>query len=112
MLIEKILFVRVIPNFIKDFVLRYVAKLAKKSQTTVLSNLGVAKFPKEYEEYIASLSAISSTDDMQLTIITFQDIITLSFSSHFLNKEIERLFLKELQKEISSDVKVISNVGE
>lgn len=111
MLTEKILFIRVIPNFIKDFALRYIAKLAKKGQTTVLSNLGIARFPKEYEDYISSLSVISSTDDLQLTIISFKDIITLSFSSHFINKEIERLFLKELQKEITSDITVISNVG-
>lgn len=111
MLTEKILFIRVIPNFIKDFVLKYIAKLAKKSQTTVFSNLGIAKFPKEYEEYIDNLSVISSTDDMQLTAISFKDTITLSFSSHFINKEIERSFLKELQKEITCDIKIISNIG-
>lgn len=111
MLTEKILFIRVIPNFIKDFALRYIAKLAKKSQTTVLSNLGIAKFPKAYEEYIDSLSVIASTDDIQLTVISFKDKITLAFSSHFVNKEIERQFLKEIQKEVTSDIKVISNIG-
>lgn len=111
MLIEKVLFIRVIPNFLKDFVLRYIAKISKKTQTSVLSNLGVVKFPKEYEEYIDSLSVISSADELQLTVVSFKDTITLAFSSHFINKEIERIFLKELQKEIFSDIKIISNVG-
>ena len=111
MLTEKVLFIRVIPNFIKDFALRYIAKLAKNSQTTVLSNLGSVKFPKEYEQYIENLSAIASTDDMQVTVVTFKEDITIAFSSHLVNKEIERLFLKEIQKEIVSDIKVISNIG-
>lgn len=111
MLIEKILFIRIIPNFIKNFALRYIAKLSKKSQTSVLSNLGLVRFPKKYEEYIESLSAIASTDDMQVTIISFKDIINICFSSHFVNKEIERLFLKELQKEVTSEITVISNIG-
>lgn len=111
MLTEKILFIRIIPNFIKDFVLKYVAKLSKKTQTTVLSNLGLVKFPKDYEEYIDSLSAIASTDDMQLTVIAFKEVITLAFSSHFVNKEVERLFLKEIRKEVNSEIKIISNIG-
>lgn len=111
MLIEKILFIRIIPNFIKDFALKYIAKISKKTQTSVLSNLGKVTVPEEYEKYVDSLSAIASTDDMQLTVITFKENITLSFSSHFINKEIERIFVKELQKEINSEIKIVSNIG-
>jgi hypothetical protein len=35
----------------------------------------------------------------------------LSFSSHFINKEIERSYLKYLQEDIKSKITVVSNVG-
>lgn len=111
MLVEKILFIRIIPNFVKDFVLKYAAKISKKSQTTVFSNLGLVKFPNKYESYINSLSVISSTDDMQLTAISFKDKINLTFSSHFVSKDIERKFVKELQEELNCNINIISNIG-
>ena len=38
--------------------------------------------------------------------------MVLSFSSHFVSKDIERCFLKELQKEIDTNILVVSNIKE
>lgn len=111
MLLEKLLVIRIIPTFIKDIALKFFAREGKKGQTSVLSNLGVIKLPKEYYKYIDSINAVSSTEDLQLIVCSFNDKINLSFSSHLVSKDIERAFLKELQKEITSKVLVISNVG-
>lgn len=112
MLLEKLLVIRLIPNFIKDFALKYFARSGKKGQTTVLSNLGIVKLPFEYEKYIDSFAAISSTDDLQLTICSFSNKMVLSFSSHFISKDIERSFVRELQKNIKSKILIISNIEE
>ena len=111
MLLEKILFIRVIPTFIKDFALKFFVWQGKKGQTSVLSNLGIIKLPQEFEQYISSFSAIASTDDQQLTVCSFKNNLVLCFSSHFINKDIERSFLKEIQKELDNKIHIISNIG-
>lgn len=110
MLTEKLIFIRIIPNFIKDFCLRFCSNLGRRGQTSVLSNLGIVRVPLEYEEYIESFSAISSTDDLQLTVCSFKDDLVLSFSSHFISKDIERTMFKYIMNDKKMKVKVISNV--
>ena len=111
MLIEKVLFIRMIPGFIKDIGLKYIAKMGKIGQTSVFSNLGLVKVPECYMEYIDEIGTISSTDDIQLVASSFKEQITLCFSSHFANKEIERSYLKYLKNDIKGDIKIVSNVG-
>ena len=111
MLLEKILFIRMIPGFIKDFGLKFIAKMGKKGQTSVFSNLGLVKIPECYEKYVINMGAIASTEDIQLCACSYKDEIMLSFSSHFINKEIERSYLKYLQEDIKSKITVVSNVG-
>lgn len=110
MLLEQLLVIRIIPTFIKDLVLKLFVKSGKKGQTTVLSNLGNIKLPKEYSKYIDSFTTIASTNDIQLCICSFNNTMTLSFSSHFISKDIERNFLKEIQKEINDSILIISNI--
>ena len=110
MLLEKILVIRIVPNFIKDIALKYFAMIGKKGQTSVLSNLGIIKLPDEYAKYVESFTAIASTEDIQLTICSFKNELVLSFSSHFISKDIERDFLKEIQKEIDDKIVIVSNV--
>lgn len=111
MLIEKILFIRMIPGFLKDFGLRFIAKMGKWGQTSVFSNLGLVRIPDCYNKYITNVGAIASTDDLQLCACSYKDEIMLSFSSHFVNKEIERTYLKYLKNDIKGDITIVSNVG-
>lgn len=110
MLLEKILVIRIVPNFIKDIALKYFAMIGKKGQTSVLSNLGIIKLPDEYSKYVKSFTAIASTEDIQLTICSFKNDLVLSFSSHFVSKDIERDFLKEIQSEIDDEILIVSNI--
>ena len=112
MLLEKILVIRLIPNFIKDFSLKFFAMNGKRGQTTVLSNLGVIKLPEEYEKYVTTFSGIASTEDLHLCVLSYKNDLVLNFSSHFVSKDIERTFLKELQKEINDKILIISNIRE
>jgi len=110
MLMEKLIFVRIVPNFIKDLCLKFASYLGRIGQTSVLSNLGIIKVPLEYEQYIESFSAISSTDSLQLTVCSFKDNLSLCFSSHLISKDIERTMLKHILNEKKIKIKVISNV--
>jgi hypothetical protein len=112
MLLEKLLVIRVIPNFIKDWGLKYFAMSGKKGQTSVLSNLGVIKLPDEYASYVDSFTAIASTEDLSLTVCSFSNKMVITFSSHFVSKDIERCFLKEIQKEIDDKILIVSNIKE
>ena len=112
MLLEKILVIRIVPNFIKDFALKFFAMNGKRGQTTVLSNLGIIKLPEEYEKYVSTFSAIASTEDLHLCVCSYKNDLVLNFSSHFVSKDIERAFLKELQKEINDKILIISNIRE
>ena len=111
MLLEKILIIKVIPNFIKDFCLKFFAKYSKLNQTTVFSNLGLVKIPKCYEEYIDYIGVVSSTEDLHLVSCSFKDKLELAFSSHYENKEIERNFVKHLKNDIKSKITIVSNIG-
>ena len=112
MLLEKILVIRIVPNFIKDFALKFFAMNGKRGQTTVLSNLGIIKLPEEYEKYVSTFSAIASTEDLHLCVCSYKNDLVLNFSSHFVSKDIERAFLKEIQKEINDKILIISNIRE
>ena len=104
------MFIRLIPTFIKDFALKFFALNGQKGQTSVLSNLGVITLPSEYEKYVDSFTAISSTPEIQLTICSYRNKLVLAFSSHFISKDIERYYLKNIQQEINSDITIISNI--
>ena len=110
MLLEKIIFIRMIPNFIKDFGLKYITKLAKKSKTSVFSNLGLINVPDEYKDYIDSFQALSPTEDIQLTVCSFKNEMVLTFTSHFISKGIEKSYLNNLRNDVNSHIKVISNI--
>lgn len=111
MLLEKLLVIRIIPTFIKDFALKFFAEQGKRGETSVLSNLGIIKLPTEYQKYVESFCAIASTDNQQLTVCSYNNNLVLTFSNHFITKDIERTFLKEIQKEIKNKILIISNIG-
>ena len=111
MLLEKVIIIKVIPNFIKDFLLKFFAKYSKSNRTTVFSNLGLVKIPSCYEEYIDNIGVVSSTEDLHLVSCSFKDKLELTFSSHYENKEIERNFVKYLKNDIKSKITIVSNIG-
>ena len=111
MFLEKVLVIRLVPNFIKDFALKFFAMNGKRGQTTVLSNLGIIKLPDQYSKYVDSFTALASTEDLSLTVCSFKDTIVLGFTSHFVSKDIERAYLKNIQKEIDDKILIVSNIG-
>ena len=97
--LEDIFILRLIPIFIKDLVLRYAYKLTDHYTTMTLSNIGVIKMPEVYQEYIDYFDVFISTSRIQLCMCSYLDKLLLSFTSQFINSEIEQNFFRYLTSE-------------
>lgn len=97
-LLENILIIRLVPVFIKDVVLKYFHKRSRKEQTIALSNIGIVEMPQELQKYIKLFDVMTSTDCAQMCMCSYLDNMTLSFTTHFIDSEIEKNFFQELSK--------------
>lgn len=110
-LLENTFIIRVVPLFIKDIVLKYFHNRSRKEQTIALSNIGIVEMPEKLQPYIKLFDVFASTDCTQLCMCSYLDNMTLSFTTHFIDSEIEKIFFKELSdKDI--DVIIDTNIME
>lgn len=98
-LLENVFIIRLVPIFIKDLVLKYFHDSAKKEHTMTLSNVGIVTMPEELEQYIKLFSVFASTHSMQICMCSYLDNMTLSFTSHLVDSEIQKNFFKALSDE-------------
>ena len=97
--LENVFVIRLVPVFIKDLVLKYFHARSRKEQTIALSNVGIVEMPSELQSYIKLFDVFASTDSMQICMCSYLDNMLLSFTSHFIDTEIQKNFFKELTKE-------------
>ncbi|GAU78988.1 hypothetical protein F3D3_3624 [Fusibacter sp. 3D3] len=95
--------VRLIPLFIKDLAMPFIYNYyGESSYTSSLSNLGVIKIDEPYGEIIEKLEVLpppSEGNIVKATVITYNDITTISFGSLTDDRVIERLFFRKLRNE-------------
>ncbi|MBR4292698.1 MAG: hypothetical protein IKT54_03705 [Clostridia bacterium] len=108
--LENNIFIRLAPLVIKDIVLRGAYKKNHKKISAIFSNVGQFKMPEELCDKIRSAHFCAGTDRMQLSVVSFMDRLIISFSSPFVNSDIERRFLRTLTS-LGLDVTVSSNVA-
>ena len=106
--LENFFLIRLIPLFIKNKVLKYSYKLTRKKQTLGLSNVGVFHLPKNCQNYIEKCLVMNSTDALEICIISYEDEICISFSSHYINSELEKNFFRLLKK-YNLDITIYNN---
>ncbi len=106
--LEDLFILRLIPIFIKDLILRYVCKFTYQYQTMTLSNIGIIKMPEVYQKYIDYFDVFISTSSIQVCMCSYLDNLLLSFTSQFINSEIEKNFFRYLSNE---GVKIIINTN-
>jgi len=94
--LENFFLIRLIPLFIKNKILKFSYKITRKKQTMGLSNVGIINMPDDTQKYIDSFMVFNSTDASELCICSFEDKISLSFSTHFRNTELEKNFFQIL----------------
>ncbi len=95
--------IRLIPLFIKDLAMPFIYNYyGESSYTSSLSNLGVIKIDEPYGKIIEKLEVLpppSEGNIIKATVITYNDITTISFGSLTDERVIERLFFRKLRAE-------------
>ena len=107
--VEKNPAIRAVPLVIKNIVLNIAFRISEKFETSTVSNLGRVCMPEVFEKYIHSFGMFVATNKLQAGICTYNDILTVSFSSCFLNADIERRFFRQLT---DMDIPVEINANE
>ncbi|MGL4362702.1 MAG: hypothetical protein ACRCSG_05470 [Cellulosilyticaceae bacterium] len=90
---------RILPLPIKKFILRSAHYLTNRKITTVVSNLGKITMPQVLEPYIECFDVCVSTEKVQLSICSYKDKLSVSFTSPFIQTEIQKKFFRELTKQ-------------
>lgn len=93
------------PLELKNRCIRAGAKMAEQEVTAVLSNMSVVKMPENYAQYIEKFGVYTSTNRTELCVCSFQDTLSLSFTSRYDSTNIQRNFYRIL-KELGASVKV------
>ena len=94
--LEHNVFLRLLPLALKDLGMRIAAKASTSSTTAILSNLGVLHVPEEFSPYIRLFDVFTSTPKLELCVCSFQDVLTLSFTSCFESSTVQRNFFRML----------------
>lgn len=105
-------FIRIVPLFIKDFVVsRFYAAVQDKHSSAGLTNMGVLKVPESMKEHINRFDICMGQPFSSRTncaIISFEDILTITFASSIVEADVERYFFCKLVKD-GVHVKIESN---
>lgn len=98
--LQRNLFIKVIPLFIKNPIINICYNsLGENYQTVAISNIGIVKTPKEFEERIEKYTVNlgrTKYNKKSVGIISFGDKLVLTISSNIKENRIERDFLREL----------------
>lgn len=103
--IEKHKILKWAPLELKNRCIRAGAKMAEQEVTAVLSNMSVVKMPEDYAQYIEKFGVYTSTNRTELCICSFQDTLSLGFTSRYDSTNIQRNFYRIL-KGLGASVKV------
>ena len=106
------LIVRVVPLFIKDFVVRtFYTKIQDKNSSAGLTNMGALHVPEDMKPYIERFDIYMGQPFSSRTncaIISFEDILTINFASSIVEADVERYFFRKLVQD-GIHVKIESN---
>ena len=73
-----------------------------------LSNVGVIHLPESCKLYVNEVMVMNSTDALEMCVLSYEDNICISFSSHFINSELEKNFFR-LLKSYNLDITIYNN---
>lgn len=109
---QRNLFIRVVPLFIKDFVVRqFYSKVQDKNSSAGLTNMGVLYVPETMKPYIERFDIYMGQPFSSRTncaIISFEDTLTINFASSIIEADVERYFFRKLVQD-GIHVKIESN---
>lgn len=97
--LEHLFFIRMIPLFIKQPVVRFFSKKEGKRVSAVISNLGVLKLPTPMQQYVRKYTAFCSHSELFMTICSYQDEMVLGITSGYRNTGVLKNFVRSFSKE-------------
>ena len=96
-------FIRIVPLFIKDFVVRqFYTRVQDKNSSAGLTNMGALKVPEDMKPYIERFDIYMGQPFSSRTncaIISFEDTLTVNFASSIMETDVERYFFRKLVKD-------------
>jgi NRPS condensation-like uncharacterized protein len=100
---EKNFFLRIAPRFLKEFVLKIAyLTLGDRVHSISLSNLGIVDVPEEMKQHIENFNFTPGggrTSPLNLGVITYENMVNITFSTALVNRGIEKDFFSMLTKE-------------
>ena len=106
--IEHNFLVRLVPLFIKNFILKIANYFNAKTLTSSVTNLGVINIPYDIQKYIDRFEVYVSTNKIQISLCSYLDKLNISFTSVFINTNIIKDFYRKLVS-LGVDITIISN---
>lgn len=105
-------FIRVVPLFIKDLVVRaFYVRVQDCQSSAGLTNLGVVKLSPELEQHVERFDVLMGQPFSARTncaIISYQNTLTINFASSIVETDVERYFFRKLVQD-GIHVKIESN---
>lgn len=105
-------FIRVVPLFFKDFVVRQFYKRVQDKQSSAgLTNLGIVDTPQEMREHIERFDVLMGQPFSARTncaVASFGEHLSISFASSIVEADVERMFFRRLVRD-GIHVKIESN---
>ncbi len=105
-------FIRVVPLFIKDVVVRsFYAKVQDRNSSAGLTNMGVLPIPESMKPHVERVDICLGQPFSSRTncaIISYNDILTINFASSIVEADVERYFFRKLVQD-GIHVKIESN---
>jgi len=96
--LEHNIFARVTPLVVKDIILKWAYDFSASETTASLSNVGKVSMPAEFAPYIRLFDVFVSTKKVQICMCSYGDNLTISFTTPFVNAEIQKHFFRTLTK--------------
>lgn len=111
---QKNAFIRVVPLFIKDFVVRqFYTKVQDRNSSAGLTNMGAIKLPENMRPFLERIDIYMGQPYSSRTncaIISYEDVLTINFASSIVETDVERHFFNKLVQD-GIHVKIESNRG-
>ncbi|MCM1101535.1 MAG: alcohol acetyltransferase [Acetatifactor muris] len=105
-------FIRPVPLFIKDFVVRlFYTKVQDGNSSAGLTNMGALRVPESMKPYIERFDIYMGqpfSRRSNCAVVSFEDILTVNFASSIVETDVERYFFRRLVQD-GIHVKIESN---
>lgn len=90
---------KLIPLFIKDISLQIAGQISRRDETCSFSNLGRVEMPAGMDAFIRLFGVFNSAEALKLCMCSFGDRMVMTFTSPFIQTEVQKRFFRRLTGE-------------